>query len=97
MRTAKELFRASSTFAEFQKMLASPAFEPACHVALETLVESLPASAADPSKAWDCYLQILGARRVLDILSRLHEPEGQLREPSSPSLNYEAMYPNPKK
>jgi hypothetical protein len=95
MRTAKELFRASPAFANFQKLLADPAFEPACHAALAALVESLPPSAADPSKAWDAYLQILGARRVLDIFSRLHEPDEPARKEAWPSLNYDN--PRPRK
>lgn len=74
MRTAKELFQSSFVFTakHYEAMLNNPAFEPACAAALASFVESLPASAADPSKAWDSYLQILGARAVLETLSQLH-------------------------
>ena len=53
------------------------------------LIESLPPGAADPSKAWDAYLQILGARKVLDLLGRLHEPDEALKPEKWPTLNYE--------
>jgi hypothetical protein len=89
MRTAKQLFVASPAFADFQKLLASPSFEPACLAALLTLVETLPASAADPSRAWDAYLQILGARRVLEILSTLHTPDEAPHAPPRPTLHYD--------
>lgn len=93
MRTAKELFRASSAFKDFQVMLASPAFEPACNAALLTLIESLPANAADPSKAWDCYLQIVGARAVLQKLSELHLSDESAKREQWPTLKYETNQP----
>ena len=74
-------------------MLASPAFEPACNAAILGLVESLPESAAEPSKAWDSYLQIIGARHVLEILSRLHEPDTTPTPQKWPSLKYDAAKP----
>jgi len=89
MRTSKQLFQSSPAFKEFQAMLASPAFEPACNAAILGLIESLPATAADPSKSWDCYLQIVGARRVLEILSQLHEPETTPTPQKWPTLKYD--------
>ena len=96
MRTSKELFRTSPAFKDFQTMLSSPAFEPACNAALVGLMESLP-TAADPSKAWDSYLQIVGARKVLEIFSRLHEPETQQKSEPWPTLNYAANQPSTRK
>ncbi len=72
MRTARQLFQDSTVFKSYAGLLDNPAFEQACHAALADLVESLPGSAAEPSKAWDSYLQILGARSVLLKLSQLH-------------------------
>ncbi len=80
MRTAKELFQASPAFKDYPSLLDNPAFEATCSAALASFVESLPGSAAEPSKAWDSYLQILGARAVLQHLSRLHEKP----EPTKP-------------
>lgn len=74
-------------------MLASPAFEPACNAALLGLIESLPANAADPSRAWDCYLQIVGARAVLHKLSELHLPEEEAKREHWPTLKYETLQP----
>lgn len=93
MRTAKVLFQGSSQSSEFQKLVAAPSFEVACHAALATLVESLPVGVADPSKSWDAYLQIIGARRVLEILSHLHEPDEPSKPTEWPTLNYETKKP----
>ncbi len=72
MRTARQLFQDSPAFKSYAELLENPAFEPACHAALGDVVESLPGNAAEPSRAWDSYLQILGARAVLMKLSQLH-------------------------
>jgi hypothetical protein len=90
MRTSKALFQASPVFKEFNALLTNPAFESACKTALTSFVESLPESTAEPSKSWDSYCQILGARRVLEILSQLHEPETTPTPTKWPSLKYDA-------
>lgn len=90
MITSKALFQSSPAFAEFKTFRASAAWESACNAALMGLVEALPSQATEPSKSWDCYLQILGARAVLDIFSRLHEPDEPATQTKFPSLNYEA-------
>lgn len=87
MRTAKELFKASGHLVNFQKFIADPSFDPACHAAMGILLETLPKTTPDPSRAWDAYLQIQGAMKVLDILSRLHEPD----EPPKPVV-YPTIY-----
>lgn len=70
-------------------MLANPAFEPACNAALTSFIEGLPGSAAEPGKAWDSYCQILGAKKVLEILSTLHEPDTSPIPTKWPSLKYD--------
>ncbi len=80
MRTAKELFQASPAFKDYESLLNNPAFEPACAAALASFLESLPRSAAEPSKAWDCHLQHIGARAALEHLSQL----AQKPEPPKP-------------
>ena len=77
MTTAKKLFQSSPAFKDFQKLLEHPAFEAACHAALQDLIESMPRAGFDVSKGWDSYSQILGARLVLERLSQLHIPEEQ--------------------
>ena len=91
MRTAKELFRKTVYFDDYQKLISTAAFEPACHAALSTLLESFPESTADPSKSWDAHCQMVGARRVLDILNRLHEPDQPFKEVRPPELNYQQL------
>lgn len=90
MRTAKTLFQSSPAYKDFQAILTNPAFEPACHAAIASLVENLPGSATEPTKAWDSYLKILGAREVLEIFSRLHEPDKEPKQTPWPALKYEA-------
>jgi hypothetical protein len=91
MRTSKELFQASPAFGHYEALLNNPAFESACGAAMADFVESLPGSAAEPSKAWDSYLQILGARAVLEKLSQLHT-RNETTKPEPPSW----QYPKPK-
>lgn len=88
MRAAKELFQSSPEFKNFQAIVASTAFEPACNAALLCLIEELPEKTADPSKAWDCYLQIVGARRFIDMLSQLHVPPEKEKRVKSAELDY---------
>lgn len=101
MRTAIELFQSSPAFVakHYEELLNNPAFDAACSTALASFVESLPGSAADPSKAWDSYLQILGARAVLEKLSQLHlKPEEPRSEPMAWVRPKQAVKPqlNPK-
>lgn len=93
MRTSKALFQSSPAFKGYQDIVANPAFESSCHAAIMGLIESLPTTAADPSKSWDCYLQIVGARNVLDHLSRLHEPDTTPTPQKWPSLKYDEAKP----
>ncbi len=82
MRTAKELFQASPAFKEYAAWIDSPVFDLACHAALQDFLESMPATTAQPSEAWDSHCRIVGARLVLERLSRLHEkPEPPKPDP----------------
>lgn len=94
MRTAKETFRDSTAFKDYQTILASPAFEPACIAALADYIESLPKETSEPSKSWDCYLKILGARAVLEKLSQLHESDSAAPPTKSAVLKYQTNQPN---
>lgn len=84
MKNSKELFQTSPAFQGFKSMRESTAFEPACNAAIMGLIESMPTS-ADPAKAWDSWLQILGARKAFEILSNLHVPETQERPTPQPT------------
>lgn len=93
MRTAKQTFRDSAAFKDYQAIVASPAFEPACSAALADYIESLPKETSEPSKSWDCYLKILGARAVLDTLSRLHESDSAAPPTKPAVLKYSTAQP----
>jgi len=90
MKSAKSLFQATPVFKDYAGLLNNPAFETARHAALSSFSESLPQTSADPSKAWDSYLQIVGARRALEILGTLHEPDEESKPTKFPTLNYDA-------
>lgn len=90
MKSAKLLFQATPVFKDYTALLNNPAFETACSVALASFIENLPQSSADPSKAWDSYLQIVGARRVLEVLGTLHEADQEAKPTKFPTLNYDA-------
>lgn len=76
MRTPQELFQASPVFKDYEAILNNPAFDYACSTALAAFMEGLSRNPTDPSKSWDCYLQYLGAKAVLDQLSQLNlKPE----------------------
>jgi len=84
MISAKKLFQASPAFKDFAKLLEHPSFEAACHAALMDMIESMPPSGFDVSKGWDSYSQILGARLVLERLSKLYIPDDKMKpEPKS--------------
>lgn len=68
-------------------MIASPSFEPSCNAALLAMIEELPA-AADVARTWDAYLQIVGARRVLEKLSELHLKDEQQKKVKYTELDY---------
>jgi hypothetical protein len=91
MRTARAIFQKSAAFAAYQKLIADPAFELACHAALSAFIETLPVQFPDPSKSWDAACQIAGARRVLDLLNSLHEPDEPAKSAPWPTLNYKAL------
>lgn len=91
IRSPKELFHASQYISPWKDIIngtTSSAFEHACQTALAELVRSLPESSPDPSRAWDSYLQILGARKVIEILSSLHEPAEKPKPIPYDTLNY---------
>lgn len=88
--TAKETFLKSAHKSDFQKIVASPAFEAACQYALLTLVEQMPLAFADPSKSWDSGCVLSGARQVLEILKTLHEPPTPPASLKTRGLNYNA-------
>lgn len=62
-------------------------FQVACEYALLALLQEQP-EAIDPSKGWDSHSQLVGARRVLEILKTLHQPEEASKPEKQKTLNY---------
>ncbi len=70
MRTARESFLLTGKAPTWKNLVASDAFEPACNHALLELMSGIP----DPMNPTGL-AQIIGARRVLEILGTISEPE----------------------
>lgn len=94
MRSPKEAFLTSGHVTEFKKIVGNESFEPACFHALLQLQSEMPPNVvpgvqADPYIGLDVNAQLLGARRVLDILQHLTEPIQETKPPPRPKLNYD--------
>lgn len=83
-RTARETFLTSGHCAEMSKIAATDAFHVACDYALLAFGEELP-NPLDPT----AQAQIVGARRVLDILKSIHEKQEPPKPAKTASLNYD--------
>ena len=68
-------------------LVVSTGFLVAVDYALLELVYSMP-PATDPSKGWDSYSQISGAKRFIEILRTIAEPQRAAEKQFVPSLNY---------
>lgn len=87
IRHPKDTFLASTSKVPFEAVASSDAFHIACDYALLVLSEETPLRPT-PNEAADAHQQMVGARRVLNILKTLSEPREKPREPIGPKLNY---------
>ena len=85
MINPKETFLNSVYRQPFENITASPAFQCACDYALLELLTQLPPT-VDP--LCDNHSQMVGARKVIDILQNLHKLEPEGKPVTSASLNY---------
>ena len=83
MRTPHESFLLTGKAPDWKRLVASDAFEPACNHALLELVSGIP----DPMNPTGL-AQIIGARRVLEILGTIAEPETLPKPTPRESLHY---------
>lgn len=93
MRSPHEVFLNSGHADAWKKIVASSAFEPACHLALAQLSSQLaptttPGLPTDPYVAIDANSQMFGARRVLEILYSLSDPIKASTESKHNTLHY---------
>lgn len=86
-RTPKQAFIESQHKVEHAKTTEKESFQVACEYSLLSLLQEQP-EAIDPSKGWDSHSQIVGARRVLEILKSIHLPEEASKPVKPPTLNY---------
>lgn len=93
-RTPKDSFLSSPHRREWDEIMGKDSFHFACDYALLVLEDSLPLRAT-PNEAADCHQQMIGARKVLDILKTLSEPVTKPKPFNPPSLNYDTPYAKP--
>lgn len=91
IRPPKEAFIASTYRREWEEIAGKDAFHFACDYALLVLEDGFPLRAT-PNDAADSHQQMIGARKVLDILKTMSEPTTKPRPINPPTLNYEANY-----
>lgn len=85
--TPKQAFIDSPHRKDHEVTAQKQSFQAACDYALLVLLQSQP-EATDPSKGWDSHSQMIGARKVLNILKTLHLPEAESKPVKQPTLNY---------
>jgi len=66
------------------------AIEEAMSCALLELTDNLPLETAMPQQACDAYQQMVGARKLLAILSTIHEPQTTTKIVQPKGLDYNA-------
>jgi hypothetical protein len=88
-RTPRQAFIESPHKIEHAKTVNLESFHVACEYSLLALLQEQP-EATDPSKGWDSHSQMIGARRVLEILKSLHQVEEVQKPVKPPTLNYRA-------
>lgn len=89
LRTPRERFVNSPDFDAFKKVVQAPCFEEATITALLELERDLPLECPLPQMAADAHQQMVGARKYLEILCSLHQPQ-TTPKPASKGLNYQA-------
>lgn len=87
IRPPRQTFRESPHCDIHKKLVLTEAFQVACDYALLALLQDMPES-KDPSQGWDNHSQMVGARRVIDILKTLHQSPEETKGVKPPTLNY---------
>jgi hypothetical protein len=91
LRTPRDRFL--STYGQAWKKLINDhviTIEEATNTSLMELAHDLPIECATPQMACDAHQQMIGARKVLDILCSLHQPPPKPPQDTTKSLNYQA-------
>lgn len=88
MRTPKQRFLESSYSGQWGKIASSETFEEALHAAFTQLQFEMPIECAQPQQACDAHQQMVGARKLMDILCSLHTPQTTTKTVQSKGLDY---------
>ena len=68
---AKDSFLKSAERENWERLASSKTFEVACDAALLDLLLEQPEHGT-PEKGWDAHSRMMGAKRLIEILSKLH-------------------------
>ena len=93
MTTPKESFQAFGYSKQLKDLTATDVFRVACDYALLALQQEMPANRLpgmpiDALAGMDANAMLQGGRRVLEILSTLHEPVKPPTQPKKETLHY---------
>ena len=86
MRSPKQIFLASAHRKAHEDWATTQSAEHAVMMALAQMESEMPETLADVSKSWDYGAQMIGARRLAEILLNLHIPEPERKHVAFPYL-----------
>lgn len=92
--TTREIFLKSPHREPHERWVATNAADAARDTALLLFVQEQPL-ARNPDHGWDCHSQLIGARRVLEILFKLHLPEEEPKITKLPNIKPPGPYRPP--
>lgn len=88
--TPREKFVKSSHRKEMEQISQSEAFNAACDYAMLEMQERLLPVTLPDSLGLDPFAKLSGAREIIAILKRIHEPVKEPNQRKEPTLNYQA-------
>lgn len=89
LRSSRSRFISGPHKTAYETIVTSAAFEEATLAALLEFQADLPL-VTTPNQAADCHNMMVGARRFLDILCTIHQPQTESKPTRSKELNWEA-------
>lgn len=90
LRTPKQRFVESTHSGAWGKIVQGEVFEDAMYAAFDELNAQLPLDTPSPQVACDAYQQLVGARKLMDILSTLYVPDKPTTTQQHKGLDYSA-------
>lgn len=87
MKTPRDRFQETKFSKPHADLAVSDGFQSACEYAILQFVAEQPGT-SDAAKHWDSHAQLVGARKILDILKALADPVEPAKKQAQDSLNY---------